>query len=565
LSVPADTTSARYEGEIILAGADAVLNIPVAVYVPNIVSGVALNPDIFSPNEDSNMDTSTISFRVQFDNDYISLDVHDALTGDWIGMINEEEEGLPPGLYTLEDWNGSVYDSDGEFMLPDGDYFIIPYVADGGDVYAIDEAAPFIIDTNVPNSALTGPIAVNGSTGTIRGQIGDDLLIDLFEDYSAIFVEARYKEKDDAEIVEGTIADDGTFEIVVPLKSGENKFEIYVYDAAGNGNIVPAHLVTYTLAPVPESGTVSIAPSKSAVNTKEGFTIDVKFAEVQELYSAQFSLTYNAKLTKGSTDLGVTMDVYQRQQMPGSSLIVKEDVSDLGNGLMRSDYVVSMAGEINGYSGAGTLAIYHFVTDHLGEYAFQLSNLRLLNSRGEEINPRTSSGATVKVIQGGGGGGGPVVYNVTGSIRAQGLGDGVDYSSIWYEGADGKLQVVVEAINGQGNVVQVGTVHEDGTYALSVPAGNYTIRVQVPGHISAYQQVVVDKHVTVHFELGHILAGDVTGDSVVDLLDLNRVARAFGKSAPWAAKAIGEADLNRDGVVNMLDVSYILGNYSTGP
>ncbi|MDF2717947.1 MAG: hypothetical protein K0R28_4872, partial [Paenibacillus sp.] len=566
LSVPADTPSAGYEGEIVLAGADAVLNIPVAVYVPNIVSGIALNPDIFSPNEDSNMDSSNISFRVKFDTTYISLDVHDALTGDWVGTINEEEDGLPPGLYTIEGWNGSVYDSDGEFMLPDGDYFIIPWVGDGEDVFAINEVAPFIIDTNEPGSALTGPIAVDGSTGTIRGQIGDDLLIDLLEDYSAIFIEARYKENDEPEIVDGTIADDGTFEIVVPLKSGENKFEIYVYDGAGNGNLVPAHIVTYSSAPTAESGSVSIVPSKSVVNMKEVFTVDVKFAEMQELYSAQFSLTYDSKLPKVSTVPGVTIDVYQRQQLPGSSLIVKEDVIDLGNGLMRSGYVVSMAGEINGYSGAGTLATYHFGANHSGKYTFQLSNLRLVNSRGEEIKPRTSSGATVNVIQGGGGGGGgQVVYNVTGSIRAQGLGDDVDYSSIWYVGADGKLQVVVEAVNGQGNVVQVGTVHEDGTYTLSVPAGIYTIRVHVPGHISASKQVVVDKHVTVHFELSHIIAGDITGDSAVDLLDLNRVARAFGKSAPWTAKAIGEADLNRDGVVNMLDISFILTNYSTGP
>jgi len=565
LYVPSDTPPAGYEGEIILAGADAVLNIPVAVYVPDIISGVALNPDIFSPNEDSNLDTSNISFHVQFDNQYISLDVHDGLTGDWIGVINEEEAGLPPGFYTIEDWNGRVFDSGAEFTLPDGYYVIVPWVGDGGEVYAIDSVAPFIIDTNEPDSYLIGPIAVDGSTGTILGQIGDDLLIDIYEDYSAIYVEARYKENDDTEIIDGTIADDGTFEIAVPLRTGENKFEIYVYDEAGNGNMVPSHIVTYTLTPASESGTVSIAPSKSAVNTKEAFTIDVKFAEVQELYSAQFSLTYDSKLTKGGTVPGVTMDVYQRQQMPGSSLIVKETVLDLGNGLMRSDYVISMAGEINGYSGVGTLAAYHFGADHPGEYTFQLSNLRMLNSRGEEINPRITSGATVKVIQNSGGGGGPIVYNVTGSIRAQGLGDDVDYSSIWYEGADGKLQVVVDAVNGQGSVVRVGTVNEDGTYMLSVPAGNYTIRVQVPGHTSASQSVVVDKHVTVNFELGHIAAGDVTGDSIVDLLDLNRVARAFGKSAPWTSKAIGEADLNRDRIVNMLDVSFILGNYSTGP
>lgn len=560
LSVPADTLSALYEGEIILTGDDAELSIPVAVNVPNIVSGIAIAPDIFSPNDDSNMDTANISFRVQFHTDYVSLDVHDAFTGDWIGMIEEEADGLPPDLYMLEDWDGTVFDTEDTFMLPDGEYMIVPWVEDGGDVIPVEVSAPFIIDTEEPESILTGPIVVNGSSGTIRGIVGGDMLIDLFGDYSAIYVEAWYTENDDEAIAEGTIDEDGAFEIVVPLQSGENSFEIYVYDAAGNGSIIPAHTVTYTLAPAPQSGTVSIAPSKSMVNTKEAFAVNVGFAEMHDLYSAQFSLTYDSRLTKGSIVPGVTMDVYQRQQLPGSSLIVNENAHDLGNGLMRSDYVISMAGEINGYSGAGTLAAYHFAADHTGDYSFQLSNLRMLNSKGEELTPLVTSGTTVKVTPGNGGGG-PAVYNVSGTIRAQGLGDDVDYSSIWYEGADGKLQIVVEAVNGQGNVVRQGTVHEDGTYQLSVPAGNYTIRVHVPGHTSASQAVVVDKHVTLNFELDHIAAGDVTGDAIVDLLDLNRVARAFGKSAPWSSKAIGEADLNRDGVVNMLDVSFILGNY----
>ncbi|WP_438448406.1 S8 family serine peptidase [Gorillibacterium sp. sgz5001074] len=563
LGVPADTPSAWYEGEILLTGADGELAIPVSVYVPNVVSDIEIFPELFSPNRDEEQDVAAVSFSVNLENRYLSLDVYNAGTGSWVGTLFEEEAGTAPGTFAINDWEGFVWDQQGRFVLPDGSYLIIPWYGDGADKYMLEsEAVPFVVDTDAPEVTFD-PIRVEGELGTIRGQIGGDLLIDHFGDYRGIFVRAWYKEGGVWHDASGDIEDDGTFRIDFPVHTGENEIEVYVFDAVGNGRIVPALEQTFTKAPPSGSGAaVSAVPSKTEVKPGEPFTVDVRFSGLEDLYSAQFSLTYDAGLTKGDTIPSVTMSVYQQQQDPGSSLIVKEKITALGDGLVRTDYILSMTGEVQGYTGDGILAAFPFQAGSTGNYSFGISDVRFLNSSGGELDPGILSGTAVKVTPNGGGG--PVEHAVAGTIRAEGLPVDFDYSTVWYEGADGKLQVTVEALNGQGTVVKWGTVQADGTYALSLPAGSYTIRVRIPGYSSVSQTLHVNGPASLDFRLRESAAGDVSGDSRIDLLDLNRAARAFGKSAPWTSKAIGEADINRDGVVNMLDISYILGNFGSG-
>lgn len=565
LTVPANTANGRYEGEVTLTEAGgSVLTIPVAVYVgqvtlPDTISNISLTPNIFSPNGDTSIDTSDVKFKVNLDNDYISLDVFDATTGDWVGYITEEAGGLNPGSYVVSNWSGVVSDYDRTFTLPDGFYVVAPYYGDAKGEYLLEnQAKPFVVDTHAPVSTVSDRLDAAGTSGTIKGQIASDFLVDLFGDYLDIGVAAVYEENGAPVQADGTIAADGSFQIPVPVHPGDNRYEVYVYDSAGNGLIAPAHVVQYTQNTTPQTG-VSAQPSASKVNTGDAFTVDVHFTDVQDLYSAQFSLTYDPALTKGTVTPSVTLATYQQQHNPSAGLIVSETTHSLGNGLVRSDYIVSLAGEFSGYSGSGTLATFTFGAVREGTYSFNLSSIRFLGSSGQEIAPGTVSNGTVIVNKGGTT---PTEHVITGSINAQGFGAGVAYNDVWYNGADGKLQVVVEAVDAHGAVVKLGTVNANGTYSLSVPEGTYTIRVVVPGHIGSEASVTVDKDKTLNF--GPLTAGDVNEDGLIDLADLNQAARAFGKLAPWSTKAAAEADINRDGSVNLLDVSFILTNYGIG-
>lgn len=252
LQVDQNTADGRYEGEIVLteAGEEGhTLQIPFAVYVgeadiPDAISDVTLDPLFFSPNGDGVTDTADIAFKVNLASSYFSLDVYDAVTSQWKGTIAEAGDGIDPGSYIIEAWDGIVTNDAGSAPLEEGFYVIIPWAK--GDMAAVpleEQAAPFVIDVNAPVSALDNPAVITqNGIGTITGHIESDFMIDLFGDYSAIGVAALYYDKGWVQ-ADGVIAPDGSFSVQVPLKPGLKPVEVYVYDIANNGVVEPAYIV----------------------------------------------------------------------------------------------------------------------------------------------------------------------------------------------------------------------------------------------------------------------------------------------------------------------------------
>lgn len=562
LNVGADTPDGYYEGNVTLTSDEGhELHLPFAVYVgevqdlPAPVSGVSITPAIYSPNGDEAYDTADIEFSVNLVNEYFSLDVFDYETLEWLGTIEEDAEGIEPGDYIIPGWDGTVFHPEiGEYSLADnGDryYLLVPFY--NFDVYE-DEITPFIIDVNKPESSEAS-ISVENGAGIITGQIKRDFLVDFFGDYSAIGVAAIEGE----EQYDGFIHEDGTYEIEVPIDYGLNTFDVYVYDLAGNGMIVPADTVSYE--------ETNESPAQAAVNVStetaepgESFSVSIDVYGADDVYSAQFSLTYDADLVRGSVEPSVQLDVYQQNENPGVPLIIDETQVEVGGGKIRSDYIVSLAGDIGGYTGGDdlSLALYHFAAEEEGEYQFELSDVRLLNSNTEDIGIGRLTNGSVSVEED------PVGtnYTISGKLKAEAFGEGVDYSEVWYQGSDGTHKVVVEAIDGKGEVAGIAKVSEDGSYSIAVPAGTYTVRAIVPGHIQEAEQVDVNGDVTHDF--GPLAAGDVNGDGKVDLADLQLAAKQFGKerNGSWPSAATSAADINRDDAIDLLDISFILENYS---
>ncbi|SFS57647.1 S8 family serine peptidase [Paenibacillus sp. 453mf] len=562
----------NYEGEIILTEAGGhQLQIPVYVYVGEpveipVVSDVAVDPQFFSPNEDMLSDYTDIYFSVNSENSYVSLDVYDLTTGEWVAVIDETEGGLEPGDYWIPQWDGTVNDYGPEdFKLQDGIYAVAPFAFSNGEwIELLDQAYPFVLDTEAPVSSLNDPeITVEGNIGTIRGRIESDLMVDALGNYSGIVVEAGYLLDGDWEYTVGSISDNGEFTIEVPIVEGQNEFEVYVYDYTGNGFIEPSHLVSYESdgeepgEPTPGEISLTVDPSADEVDVNEAFNLDIDFSEVEDLYSAQFSLTYDEDLIKGTTAPSVVLSTYQEEQNPGVTPYVYEETTALGNGLAKTDYVITLVGLESGYTGEGALASFNFAGASEGEYDFELSNVRALNSTSADIAVGDVTGASVTVTSDPS----PGQYSITGSIDAEAFADSVDYSETWYQGADGVHKVVVEAVDGNGTVAGVGTVRADGTYTIEVPEGTYTVRVVVPGHITETAGVTVDGNETLNF--GPLTAGDINNDGAVNLVDLQLTAKEFGKTrgTAWANAKASAADINRDSAVDLLDISYIIGNY----
>lgn len=253
----------------------------------------------------------------------------------------------------------------------------------------------------------------------------------------------------------------------------------------------------------------------------------------------------------------MVLATYQEEQNPGVTPYVYEETTALGNGLAKTDYVITLVGLESGYTGDGALASFNFAGSSEGEYDFELSNIRALNSTSADIAVGDVTGATVTVTSDPS----PGQYSITGSIDAEAFADSVDYSETWYQGADGVHKVVVEAVDSNGSVAGVGTVRADGTYTIEVIEGTYTVRVVVPGHITETAGVTVDGSETLNF--GPLTAGDVNNDGAVNLVDLQLTAKEFGKTkgSAWPNAKASAADINRDSAVDLLDISYIIGNY----
>ncbi|MFD1138193.1 S8 family serine peptidase [Paenibacillus urinalis] len=560
----------NYEGELILTEAGGhQLKIPVYVYVGEpveipVVSDVAVDPQFFSPNEDELYDYTDVYFSVNAGNEKIALDILNP-NGKWLGSIDESNGEMEPGDYWIQQWDGTIINGPNIIKLEDGIYFASgSALINGGWIEYLDEAYPFVLDTAAPVSTLDDPqITVEGDVGTIRGQIESDLMVDALGNYSGIGVEAGYLVDGEWDYAIGSISDNGEFTIEVPIVEGQNDFEVYVYDYTGNGFIEPSHLVSYESdgeepgEPTPGEISLTVDPSADEVGVNESFNLDIDFSEVEDLYSAQFSLTYDEDLVKGTTAPSVVLATYQEEQNPGVTPYVYEETTALGNGLAKTDYVITLVGLESGYTGEGALASFNFAGVSEGEYDFELSNVRALNSTSADIAVGDITGASVTVTSDPS----PGQYSITGSIDAEAFADGVDYSETWYQGADGVHKVVVEAVDSNGSVAGVGTVRADGTYTIEVPEGTYTVRVVVPGHITETAGVTVDGNETLNF--GPLTAGDVNNDGAVNLVDLQLTAKEFGKTkgSAWTNAKASAADINRDSAVDLLDISYIIGNY----
>lgn len=101
------------------------------------------------------------------------------------------------------------------------------------------------------------------------------------------------------------------------------------------------------------------------------------------------------------------------------------------------------------------------------------------------------------------------------------------------------------------------TTDLDGNFQIvDVPAGTYTFRANADGYLEAVCEsldVVAPLTMLMPIEL---VAGDVNGDGVIDVVDAVAIGAAFGDPASNPA-----ADLNDDGAVNVLDLILMSVNF----
>ena len=119
--------------------------------------------------------------------------------------------------------------------------------------------------------------------------------------------------------------------------------------------------------------------------------------------------------------------------------------------------------------------------------------------------------------------------------------------------------VTVSLYSGNTLVTSV-SADQEGDFSLTAPAGSYTVVATASGFLSAQGSASLIGGSNSTKPAITLLAGDIDANNVIDQFDAMTIGMNYNLATPSAA------DLNNDGVINVLDLELLAANYrETGP
>lgn len=115
--------------------------------------------------------------------------------------------------------------------------------------------------------------------------------------------------------------------------------------------------------------------------------------------------------------------------------------------------------------------------------------------------------------------------------------------------------VTVTLYNQDTTVEATATADANGNFTMTAPAGTYTVVASAPGFLKAQGNPVLTSGTTTTMQTVSLLAGDIDGNDVIDQFDALTIGINYNLAEPDAA------DLNDDGVINVLDLEMLAANY----
>jgi hypothetical protein len=120
--------------------------------------------------------------------------------------------------------------------------------------------------------------------------------------------------------------------------------------------------------------------------------------------------------------------------------------------------------------------------------------------------------------------------------------------------------VRIEAFDAENNLVGAAWVNPDGTFDFSAASGTDSVIASASGFLSAQRSVTITDGSTTTLPTITLIAGDIDNNKVIDQFDALTIGMNYNKAVP------SEADLNNDGIINVLDLELLARNYrKTGP
>ncbi|MGG0186698.1 S8 family serine peptidase [Bacillus rhizoplanae] len=515
----------------------------------------------------------------------IDVLVKDSKTGKVVGFIGTANTSkLPTDIETflMGAFSGFVYPFTNDpskpigdllVKLPAGDYVLEMIGHDEeGKSYVVDN--PLIVDNTAPEVNMDkkpGVIEVNDSMFTVEDGQKAVWVHGTVKDETVNLLQSKGLNYDQssnsmAYSVNPPFIDDGYFPIQA---NGDVKFGIEESDIATKP--LPLQLTTFDMATAMgqqnyvfvKEGTEYTTSSydKKDVKIDDTVTMTLSLNNVKQLVSGEFQIGFQNDLFKfENVKLNNAVNQYAKEK--GLEVSLQEPVVTEGtDGNNTVKVGASMKG--NAFSGMDGDLPFLDVTFKLVSDAFYDGTNEFKVKQASYTKAGQTAATAIpyfntekfNII--------PTHSRVQGNIQPEAFmlgGTGglrkADYT---------KIGAQVYAISQSGKKYK-GTIDEKGFYTINgIPASTevYTVVFDVPGHLKAMKKFIPGYSVDGEMRGQYVrvgaknLAGDVNGDRLIDIRDMQSVAEVYGKKDA----SIVPQDINQDGVVDETDVRYIEKNF----
>ncbi len=95
----------------------------------------------------------------------------------------------------------------------------------------------------------------------------------------------------------------------------------------------------------------------------------------------------------------------------------------------------------------------------------------------------------------------------------------------------------------------------NGNFEFYAAFGTNTVIARADGFLSAQKTTTITIGSTITLPTISLLAGDIDGNNIIDQFDALTIGMNYNSSLPTAA------DLNNDGIINVLDLELLAKNY----